>query len=346
MTGTSDDGTGAGGTDDTREPAGPGGPGAAEPVPQGVRPADGWRGRWQERAAKLRDQARDRAKEWWPRLRPVLTQFRWSDEPQPSVTIVDRRVPPALLVPAQGQVYGFVVRATFTWTSDSARPELFGWYVDYFQQQANQRLRRIAARCARETPPHRPREVEIALYEALTGDDALPWRYERGDVSFTCEPDVSVHLDERVRRLLQPYWDQRIALECERDLDRRRAEYAEERRARETAESTEPDGPPAAGMPEALREDHQPHKRAGEAPPRAAEQRRRQSAPDSPVEQFTPLEPLLPPPVPQSPRSATGPRPAPAQPGERAPAPPGERTPAQPGETASGDPEQPGPAGA
>lgn len=321
MSGTAGDG----GTDETREPAGPGGAAPSGPASWTARPVDGWRWRWPGWAARLRERTRERAHEWWPKIRPVLAQFRWSDEPQPSVTTVDRRVPSAELMPAQGQVYGFEIRATFTWTSDSVGPELFGWYVDYFQRQATQRLRRIAARCAREIPPHRPREVEIALHAALAGDDALPWRYERGEVSFTCEPDVSVHLDERVRRLLQPYWDRRIALECERDLNRRRAEYAEERRAREAAGSTAPDTPPTAGMPEALREDHPPHQRAGEAPPRAAKQRR-PLPPDSPVEQFTPLEPLLPP-VPRPPH------PAPGQP----------PTPAQPGETASGDPEHPEP---
>ncbi|MCW3840997.1 hypothetical protein ONA70_12895 [Micromonospora yasonensis] len=324
MTGTSDDGTGAGRTDDAGEPAGLGGTAIPDPS-RGARPAGRWRSRWRDHAARLRDQARERANEWWPKVRPLLDQFRWSDEPQPAVTIVDRRVPPALLVPAQGQVYGFVVRATFTWSSDAVRPELFGWYVDYFQPLATQRLRRIAARCARETPPHRPREVENALYEALTGDDAPPWRYERGEVAFTCELDVSVHLDERVRRLLQPYWDRRIALECERDLDRRRAEYEEERNRRGPADQDAPstsdrnERPPHQREAGAGGESRGPGGRSGPG--------WRVPRPDSPVEQFTPLEPLLPPPAPRPPRSAPGPRSAPAQPGEKA----------------SGDPEHPGP---
>ncbi|MFR9777810.1 hypothetical protein ACL02O_17370 [Micromonospora sp. MS34] len=335
MTGTSDDGTRGGGTDDTRGPAGFDGSAASRPGPPDARSTDGWQRRWRDRAARLREQGRDRAQEWWPKIRPLLAQFRWSDEPPPTVMIVDRRIPPALMVPAQGQVYGFVVRATFTWCSDSARPELFGWYVDYFQPQAVQRLQRIAARCAREVPPHRPREVEIALYEALTGDDALPWRYERGEVTFSCEADVSVHLDQRVRRLLQPYWDQRIALECERDLDRRRAEYEQERGQREPAEPTGQDAPPASGMPEALREEHPPQQRKADPadpPSPTTEQHRRQPRPDSPVEQFTPLEPLLPSPGEQPPRPAAGPRPASAQPGDTSPT--------------SGDPEHPGPPGA
>jgi hypothetical protein len=326
MAGTSDDGTGADGPDDTREPARPDAPGP----PPDAESTEGWRKRWQDRMTKVRDQARDRAKEWWPKIQPLLTQLRWTDEPPPTMTIIDRRVSPALLVPAQGQVYGFVIRATFTWTADLTRPELFGWYVDYFQPQADQRLRRIAARYARESPPHRPRDVEIALYEAFAGEDALPWRYERGDVLFSCELDVSVHLDERVRRLLQPYWDRRIALECERDLDRRRAEYAEERRRRGPAETTEQDGPTTAGTPGADRTERPPHQReatahAGDAPRRPDGQRRRRPRPDSPVEQFTPLEPFPPQPAAPPPRPGRRPRPATA------------------GETVSGDPENPGP---
>ncbi|WP_107079350.1 hypothetical protein, partial [Micromonospora sp. MH33] len=211
-------------------------------------PAPDRREQWLTRARELWTATRHGAKRLWAAARPLLDQLRWAEAEASPVTLVDRRVAPTLLVPAQGQVYHFVVRATFTWTSDTARPELFGWYLDYFQPQATQRLRRIAVRCAAEIPPDRPRAVMIALDDAMTGDNALPWCYERGGVTFTCEPDVSVHLDEPVRRLLQPYWDQRIALEWKRDLDRRRAEYAEEQRGRGPAAGQDGGAAPAAGQ--------------------------------------------------------------------------------------------------
>ncbi|WMF04504.1 hypothetical protein [Micromonospora robiginosa] len=217
----------------TGEPDDPG----RRPTP-GV-PVDGRRRRWAARARALGDAARSRTRRFWAGAQPTLRQLWWSEAPATPVTTVDRRFPEPLVAPAQGQVYVFLVRATFTWSSDTARPELFGWYVDYFQPQATQRLRRLAVRCAVEVPPHRPGELLAALTAALAADDPPPWTYARGEVSFACEPDVTVHLDERVRRLLQPYWEQRIALECERDLARRRIEYAQER-----DRSTPPDPPP------------------------------------------------------------------------------------------------------
>ncbi|MEU0152187.1 hypothetical protein [Micromonospora fulviviridis] len=311
MTGTPGDHDGE--TDDTSPADGTAATPAGGQVPDRPEPArERWE-RWLVRGRQLWAATRRGAERLWTAARPLLDQLRWQEAESSPVTLVDRRVAPTLLVPAQGQVYHFVVRTTFTWTSDNARPELFGWYVEQFQPQAMQRFRRIAVRCAAEIPPDRPRAFMIALEGAMTGDDALPWGYERGEVTFTCEPDVSVYLDEPVRKLLQPYWDQRIALEWQRDLDRRRAEYTEEQRAARPAAAQEDGGVPAGGMPEALREERPPQQResgAGGARRRPAEQGRRGPRPGSPVEQFTPLEPLLPPAAPPPPRPAPGRRPA------------------------------------
>ncbi|MFI7219669.1 hypothetical protein [Micromonospora maritima] len=274
----------------TGEPEDPG------PRPRPGVPVDGWRRRWADRARTLGGAARSRTRRFWAGAQPTLRQLWWTEEPATPVTTVDRRFPEPLVVPAQGQVYVFLVRATFTWSSETARPELFGWYVDYFQPQATQRLHRLAVRCSVEVPPHRPRELHAALTAALAEDDPPPWTYARGEVTFTCEPDVTVHLDERVRRLLQPYWEQRIALECERDLARRRTEYGREGNRRDPAEpdptgESRPAGSqarPSAGAP------------ASQRGPR----------PDTPVEAFTPLEPLLPPPAPH-PAPGQHPRPRP-----------------------------------
>ncbi|MEV0003635.1 hypothetical protein AB0H28_15285 [Micromonospora sp. NPDC050980] len=289
-------------------------PGHAGRRPTPGVPVGGRRRRWTDRARALGGAAGGRARRLWAGAQPTLRRLWWTEEPAAPLTTVDRRFPAPLVVPAQGQVYVFGVRATFTWSSDTARPELFGWYVDYFQPQATQRLHRLALRCAVEVPPHRPRELLTALTAALAADDPPPWRYARGEVTFACEPDVTVQLDERVRRLLQPYWEQRIALECERDLARRRAEYAQERVAPDPPEPPGPD-PAHAGRPAG----HAAGPPPGAARPAAGHVRpssgatRRGPRPGAPVEAFTPLEPLLPPPTP---------RPAPAQRPPDAPGPP------------------------
>lgn len=277
------------------EPENPGG------RPTSGAPVDGWRRRWTARARTLGDAARSRTRRFWDGAQPTLRHLWWTEEPATPVTTIDRRYPAPLVVPAQGQVYVFGVRATFTWSSDTARPELFGWYVDYFQPQATQRLRRLAVRCAVEVPPHRPRELLTALTAALADDDQPPWTYARGEVRFACEPDVTVHLDERVRRLLQPYWEQRIALECERDLARRRAEYAQER---------DPTAPPDPPHPVPPRPDPADPVRPPRDSTRPASARRG-PRPNAPVESFTPLEPLLPPPAPRPPPGQNPPPPPP-----------------------------------
>ncbi|MGC4892469.1 hypothetical protein [Micromonospora sp. DT31] len=224
-------------------------PGPADRRPKPGAPV-GRRWHWAQWSRTLGAAAHRRARRFWEGAQPTLRQWWWTEEPALAMTTVDRRFPEPLEVSAQGQVYGFTLRTTFTWSSDTARPELFGWYVDYFQPQAIQRLRRLAARCATEVPPHRPHELHTALTAALTEEDPPPWVYARGEVTFTCEPDVTVRLDERVRKLLQPYWEQRIALECERDLARRRAEYAEERHRRDRPTPGQRPRPRDPGEPE------------------------------------------------------------------------------------------------
>ncbi|MDX5461792.1 hypothetical protein [Micromonospora tulbaghiae] len=291
-------------------------PGPGDRRPATGAPVDGWRRRWSVRTRALGEAARVRTRRFWDGAQPTLRQLWWTEEPVTPVTTVDRRAPEPLAVPAQGQVYVFLVRATYTWSSETARPELFGWYVDYFQQQAAQRLHRLAVRCAVEVPPHRPRDLHAALTAALADDDPPPWTYARGEVTFACEPDVTVHLDERVRKLLQPYWEQRIALECERDLARRRAEYAEERDRRDRQETPSATragdvSEPATTAPSANRSEATGPARDAGGMPGEAGRARRGSRPDGPVESFTPLEPLLPPPAP---RPAPGQRPRPGEP--------------------------------
>ncbi|MEU7754903.1 hypothetical protein [Micromonospora sp. NPDC049171] len=101
-------------------------------------------------------------------------------------------------------MYSFYVRATFSWSSPvSLRAEVLSSYVQYFQPTAIQRLTRLAADAARDLPPHRAGDLEVALQQALAEDPL--WHYQRGDIMLTCRPDVAVRLDERIMPALQPH---------------------------------------------------------------------------------------------------------------------------------------------
>ncbi|MEV0216178.1 hypothetical protein [Micromonospora sp. NPDC050695] len=148
--------------------------------------------------------------------------------PTPSGPLVEQRDAPRLItVPARGYVYSFHIRATFAWSSPaSLRSEVLSWYVQYFQPNAIQRLTRLAADAARDLPPHRAGDLEVALQQALADDPE--WSYERGEVVITCRPDAAVRLDERIMPALQPHVDRMVKLEYQFDEQLRKARYAEE----------------------------------------------------------------------------------------------------------------------
>ncbi|MEH1165111.1 hypothetical protein V6V47_06970 [Micromonospora sp. CPCC 205539] len=149
-------------------------------------------------------------------------------EPSPSGPLVEQRDAPGLIVvPARGYVYSFYLRATFAWSSPtSMRAELLSWYAQYFQPHAVQRLTRLAADAARDLPPHRAADLELAVQRSLVDDG--PWRYQRGDIVVTCQPDAAVRLDERIRPTLQPHVDRLVKLDYQFDEQLRQARYAEQ----------------------------------------------------------------------------------------------------------------------
>ncbi|MEV4497910.1 hypothetical protein AB0J84_19735 [Micromonospora arborensis] len=198
------------------------------------RPADQWRHRGIRGLTIARD-ASVRGWRWWARTWDRLVA-ELQDEapvgsaaaPSPSGPLVEQRDAPRLIaVPARGYVYSFYLRATFAWSSPaSLRAEVLSWYVHYFQPNAIQRLTRIAADAARDLPPHRAGDLEVALQQALAEDPV--WHYERGDIAITCRPDAAVRLDERILPALQPHVDRLVELEYQFDEQLRQARYAEE----------------------------------------------------------------------------------------------------------------------
>ncbi|MET8547750.1 hypothetical protein [Micromonospora zamorensis] len=198
------------------------------------RPADQWRHRGDRGLTIARD-ASVRGWRWWARHWDRLVAALQDEAPvgsaaapTPSGPLTEQRDAPRLIaVPARGYVYSFYVRATFAWSSPaSMRAEVLSWYVQYFQPNAIQRLTRLAADAARDLPPHRAADLEVALQQTLAEDPQ--WHYERGDIVITCRPDASVRLDERIMPALQPHVDRLVQLEYQFEEQVRKARYAEE----------------------------------------------------------------------------------------------------------------------
>ncbi|MEW2427338.1 hypothetical protein AB0877_04915 [Micromonospora sp. NPDC047644] len=205
------------------------------------RPADQWRHRGVRGLTIARD-AGVRGWRWWARSWDRLVAALQDEAPvgsgaapSPSGPLVEQRDAPRLIaVPARGYVYSFYIRATFAWSSPaSLRSEVLSWYVQYFQPNAIQRLTRLAADAARDLPPHRAGDLEVALQRALDEDPL--WQYQRGDITLTCRPDAAVRLDERILPALQPHVDRLVKLEYQFDEQIRKARYAEELSRRWTA---------------------------------------------------------------------------------------------------------------
>ncbi|MEU8819073.1 hypothetical protein [Actinoplanes sp. NPDC048796] len=136
-----------------------------------------------------------------------------------------RGLPKPLVVPASGYIFTFEVHATFVWTAEGVYQDELSSAMDSLMPYAIRRLKAMAAQHARHHAPHRARELEVELQKVL--DENKAWRFSWREVSLTCRPHVWVELEERVKQTVQPYWEQLIKLDCEHDVQTRRAEYAE-----------------------------------------------------------------------------------------------------------------------
>ncbi|MFD2767939.1 hypothetical protein [Micromonospora eburnea] len=197
--------------------------------PPGRRPRWMDRGREQVRRAGPRLMAV--ARTLWGHLLPAWRRLQAAAEgevlsPPPDEVVEHRERAGPITVAAKGHVFTFSVRAVLTWSATGLRTETLTWYARYFLPAVIQRLRRAAADRARDLPPHRAGDLEVALQAALAAEG--PWRYAHGGVSVECRPEVWVRHDERVQQALRPYWERMIELECQYELYLKRARYAEE----------------------------------------------------------------------------------------------------------------------
>lgn len=171
---------------------------------------------------------------WSRRLSPLLQRMLAAAAaeppapPPPPADLVERHeTAGSTVVPARGHVFTFTVRARLTWTATGVPASALAWYARHLTPDALQRVRRIAAEQAPTVPAHLPGDLETALRRAIAERDPVPWTYPRDGVSVTCHPEISVRLDERVGKVLQPYWERLIELDCQHEVWTRRAKYAE-----------------------------------------------------------------------------------------------------------------------
>ncbi|MEV4628277.1 hypothetical protein AB0J90_18580 [Micromonospora sp. NPDC049523] len=146
--------------------------------------------------------------------------------PPPPGRLTERReAQTPIIVPARGYVFTFRVHATFIWSSEGIPKEILSGSAQYFMPYAIRTLTRLAAARARNVVAHRARELEVELQRAIS--DPGPWRYERNEVRVACQPYVWVELDDGVKQAVKPYWEQLIKLDCEYDVDVKRAQYVD-----------------------------------------------------------------------------------------------------------------------
>ncbi|MEU4714466.1 hypothetical protein AB0F73_12545 [Micromonospora purpureochromogenes] len=179
-------------------------------------------------------QATARAGQWMKTRWEELVAALQDAEPASAPTVppagpgqlVERRTASApLTVPAQDDVFHFVVRATLTWSSRQVSADVLSRCAQAWTPQASQRVRRAAAKLSRTLPATQAGKLEAALQDELARQGR--WTCGPADARATCRPEISVELDEQVRELLRPYGEQFIKVEREYEVHRRRAESAE-----------------------------------------------------------------------------------------------------------------------
>ncbi|MEG3635216.1 hypothetical protein [Micromonospora palythoicola] len=174
--------------------------------------------------------------------------------PPPPGRLTERRdAQTPIIVPARGYVFTFHVHATFVWSSEGIPREALSGSAQYFMPYAIRALTRLATARARNIVAHRARELEVELQRDLANSGA--WRYERNGVRVTCQPYVWVELEDGVKKAVKPYWEQLIKLDCEYDVDTKRAQYVD-RLSRQWLEILEKmvDNPVAGGAAKMVNE--------------------------------------------------------------------------------------------
>jgi hypothetical protein len=137
-----------------------------------------------------------------------------------------RRSTTPITVLALGDAFDFRIYPAFTWRSEGIGWDDLQARIDECTPRAVAKVREFAADLARRELPHRADRLEEALNRHLLHRS---WRLRTNGAELTCQPQVTVLPDAKVRESMQPIWARRIAMESEHDLDLRRADLVRER---------------------------------------------------------------------------------------------------------------------
>ncbi|WP_431882238.1 hypothetical protein [Micromonospora gifhornensis] len=167
-----------------------------------------------------------RPRRWWHAIfppAPVPVPAPALPPPAPTRVTFRQDVPQPLLVPAKGDAFDFNLHVVYLWTATNMSFDGLRLRAEALLPWAMGIVRERAVDLAREHEPHRSHDLERALNDLLMHQR---WPQEAHLPQFTVRLRVSP--DERVREWLRPYWEQRIALECEHELEKIRTRQADD----------------------------------------------------------------------------------------------------------------------
>ncbi|MFJ8580849.1 hypothetical protein [Micromonospora sp. NPDC093277] len=160
---------------------------------------------------------------WWHGVFPPQDSHVLAPPPAAVSASFRQDVPQPILVPAKGDAFDFRLHAVYTWTGQNMTYDELRFRAERYLFWAGGIVREQTVDLARQHEPHRSHELEQALNLRLSGQR---WPRQGNLPYFTVQ--VRVSPDERVRERLRPYWEDRIKLECDHELEKIKARQADD----------------------------------------------------------------------------------------------------------------------
>ncbi|WP_157240021.1 hypothetical protein [Catenuloplanes japonicus] len=129
-------------------------------------------------------------------------------------------------VPAQGEAFAFDVEIFQSWSVTGGSHEFLARRAAQLSLDARRGVRRLAMEMSRRFAPHQAVAFEAALNDEVSARQ--PWTVNEGALVLVCEASVRVHPDTRIREQTREFWERRVAMECEHELEVRRAALVDE----------------------------------------------------------------------------------------------------------------------